>query len=119
MEENGKSLNHRVKDNIYSDFSKFLVYRHNPVPYKRKFAYAGPPGVAYAAQAEGAFMSTFAPMQLDAVNRVADEPVQPPRVRTEFPETWLWESLDVQKYGEFLRFLPDASAHHTLIPPFI
>lgn len=27
----------------------------------------------------------------------ADSAGQPPRVRTDFPETWLWESLDVEK----------------------
>lgn len=57
------------------------------------------PQAAFAAQADGAYYSTTAPMMHSEVNRVADEPipVEPPRVRTEFPETWLWEGIDVKK----------------------
>ncbi|XP_055324613.1 thioester-containing protein 1 allele S1-like [Sitodiplosis mosellana] len=33
--------------------------------------------------------------QYEAVSYSQTAPVEPPRVRTEFPETWLWEDIDV------------------------
>lgn len=66
-----------------------LVYKYDPVPYKRKFAVYGavPATASFAAQADGVYFSTTRPMMESEVNRVADEPIQAPRVRTEFPET--------------------------------
>lgn len=57
----------------------------------------GPPGafggVSYALDS-ASFPSTTA--SIESINRVS-ETAEPPRVRKEFPETWLWEGLNVNK----------------------
>lgn len=77
----------------------FPVYQPKPIPYKRKYAYyasAALGGVANAADA-AFFPSTINLQSSISANRVLGSTAPPPRIRKEFPETWLWEGLNVTK----------------------
>lgn len=74
------------------------MYKPKAVPYKRKFAVHGPPGAGFGGVSYALDSASFpsTPLPIEALNRVS-ETSEPPRVRTEFPETWLWEGLNITK----------------------
>lgn len=78
------------------------VYRY----HNRFYAMGSSGGGAYMKTTTHSFAMPGVPapamnsVQFDAFverSEVVDGPAAPPRVRTEFPETWLWEDLDINE----------------------
>lgn len=86
--------------NAKQEIYKFIAHRfhsYNKVAVNR-VGYGGMAGVPMAAQAFAApvyqeeVLLTTTP-HFDSTD--GEGPMEPPRVRSEFPETWLWEDIDV------------------------
>lgn len=109
----------------YSDLILFTnakqdIYRYVQRVYNQSFMKKGHVH-AFAAQSAGyapgmpltttpVFPEAFADRTMIMESDVADSTVQmePPRIRTEFPETWLWEDIDVNNGSLTLtRKVPD------------
>ena len=52
----------------------------------------GLPGVSGIARAEG---QVLPPLQREEVNEEVEEPKEPERIRSLFPETWLWDIYEL------------------------
>lgn len=82
-----------AKQDLYSYITNRFQY-HTTTSFNRRTYMAGAPGIPMAI---GAAAPAFAMQSEAALDKSSVEfaPIEPPRVRTEFPETWLWEDIDV------------------------